>query len=291
MLYTIKNPYLEVQINSIGAEIKSIKYQGNERLHDSNPTYWNRSAPILFPNIGKLINNETKINNQSYKLPKHGFLRDQEMELTHHTDTDICFKLTQNEETLKVYPFNFEILIKYHLILNELHSTIIIKNDSNYPMPFNLGLHPAFKVPLNKGEQFEDYQLIFDKIGSYKTPLVDLSSGTIDFTKIHTTYENLKQLSLNYNDYQDDAIILDPLPFNKVTLINPKQQKVIFQFNGFKTLGIWTPNHVHANFICLEPWCGCADLTNHDGIFEHKKDIIMLDPLDTRLFSYQLKFE
>ena len=126
MIYTINNSQLEVTINSIGAEIKSISFLGNNRLHDSNPKYWGRSAPILFPNIGKLKNDVTSIDGINYKLPKHGFLRDSEMEVVHQSENSISFLLKENEKTLSVYPFKFEVLIKYVLINNSLESTIIV---------------------------------------------------------------------------------------------------------------------------------------------------------------------
>lgn len=289
MLYTIKNSLLQVTIDSKGAEIKNIKYLEQQRLHDSNPKYWNRSAPILFPNIGKLKNNSTNIFGKNFNLPKHGFLRDQKMEVVYQKDNAISFILKENAETLSVYPFSFEILIKYVLINNSIESTILIKNTSNVNMPFNLGLHPAFKVPLHN-DKFEDYTLEFSNSKTYQTPTVNLDNGTIDFNTIYKTFNDLKFLPLNYSDYDNDAIILDDINFNNVKLLKNNKTYLSFTFNGFKTLGIWTPNNnTFANFICLEPWHGCADLSNHNGIFEDKKDIIVLKPNDSKLFSYSIE--
>lgn len=290
MIYTINNSQLEVTINSIGAEIKSISFLGNNRLHDSNPKYWGRSAPILFPNIGKLKNDVTSIDGINYKLPKHGFLRDSEMEVVHQSENSISFLLKENEKTLSVYPFKFKVLIKYVLINNSLESTIIVKNTSNSILPFNLGLHPAFKVPLND-DKFEDYHLEFSNAKTYNTPTVDLQTGTIDFETTYRTFENLKTLPLNYSDYDCDAIVLNDINFDNVKLLKGENIFLSFTFNGFNSLGIWTPNNnVFANFICLEPWHGCADPSNHNGIFIDKKDIINLEPGDSKLFSYSFEF-
>ena len=59
-------------------------------------------------------------------------------------------------------------------------------------------------------------------------------------------------------------------------------------FNDFKTIGIWTPNHVNANFVCLEPWLGCADSPTSSGKFTEKKDIINLESNKTFTTSYQI---
>ena len=62
-----------------------------------------------------------------------------------------------------------------------------------------------------------------------------------------------------------------------------------FEFNDFPMLGIWTPNHVHANFICIEPWIGCADPSDHDNVFTNKRYLINLNPNDEKLISYHIK--
>lgn len=290
MLYTIKTQDLEVSINSVGAEIKSIKYQNEDRLHDSNPKYWGRSAPILFPNVGKFKNDITNIKGKPYKLPKHGFLRDAEMEVVQQNDYSITFSLKDNEKTKEIYPFAFEVLVKYVLINNVLESTIIVKNNSEETMPFNLGLHPAFKVPLHDNK-FEDYHLGFNNVKTYDTPAVDLEAGTIDFNKVFRTFESLEKLPLNYSDYDFDAIVLTDINFNEVTLNHNDKELLSFKFKGFNSLGIWTPNNnVFANFICIEPWHGCADASDHDGIYEHKKDMIFLEPSDSKLFTYSFTF-
>lgn len=291
MLHTIKNSKLEITIDSVGAEIKRIKYLGEDRLHDSNPKFWGRSAPILFPNIGKFKNDITSINGVEYKLTKHGFLRDTEMEVKDFKEYSITYSVKQTEKTLSVYPFDFELLIKYVLLDNILESTIIVKNTSNKVMPFNIGLHPAFKVPLYD-DKFEDYHLELSNSKTYDTPSVDLTTGTIDFNKTFRTFKNLKTLPLNYSDYDFDAIVLNDINFNNVKLYKDEKELLSFTFSGFNSLGIWTPNNnVFANFICIEPWHGCADSSDHDGIFEHKRDMMFLEPNDSKLFSYSFEFK
>ena len=78
-------------------------------------------------------------------------------------------------------------MVKYVLVNNVLESTIIVKNNSNEVMPFNLGLHPAFKVPLSD-RKFEEYHLKFNNKKTYHTPAVDLTTGTIDFNNNFKTF-------------------------------------------------------------------------------------------------------
>ena len=53
--YTIENGKLSVTIAAHGAELSSIydKENGRELVWQADPTFWNRHAPVLFPNVGK----------------------------------------------------------------------------------------------------------------------------------------------------------------------------------------------------------------------------------------------
>ncbi len=291
MNYKIFNQDLVVEISDHGAEVKSIKYKGVEYLHDSNPKFWGRSAPLLFPNIGTIKDGETIIEGKPFKMVKHGFLRDRDTFVTNQDPSSITFEYNATEADLEIYPYNFNLAITYQIHGNLLKSYIVVTNLSNGPMQFNLGLHPAFKVPLFDTEKFEDYKFIFKDAGSYECPAVELTNGTINFDKIVRKFDNLKELPLNYDDYKEDALVFTNLATHNVTLTNKENSHgVMFEFHDFPLLGIWTPNHVKADFICIEPWIGCADPTNHDGIFANKRDLITLKENENTLITYQLKF-
>lgn len=291
MNYQISNQKLIIKVAEHGAEIKTITYNNINYLHDSNPKFWNRSAPILFPNIGTIKNGQAKINGVNYPLTKHGFLRDRNFILEHLETSSITLSYLSNDDDLLIYPFKFKVDITYQIHGNTLKSYIVINNLSDVDMPFNLGLHPAFKVPLFENEQFEDYKFIFDEEITCDSPKVNLNDGTIDFNSIAKHFDKIKELPLNYSDYDNDALIFTNVKNNHIKLVNKNENHgVDFEFNDFPLLGIWTPNHTHANFICIEPWIGCADTSDHDGNFLNKRQLINLKPKKMKLISYQIKF-
>lgn len=53
--YTIENEKLSVTIDAHGAEVSSIYDKENDRelIWQADPAFWNRHAPVLFPNVGK----------------------------------------------------------------------------------------------------------------------------------------------------------------------------------------------------------------------------------------------
>lgn len=292
MNYKISNQKLIVEISNHGAEIKAITYDKVSYLHDSNPKYWNRSAPLLFPNIGTIKNGKATINNKEYPMIKHGFLRDRDFIVESQDVSSITFSYVSTTDDLCIYPFQFKVDVTYQIHGNTLKSYIIVHNLSTNDMPFNLGLHPAFKVPLFENENFEDYQLIFDEPITCDSPSVNLTNGTIDFNVPAKSFKELKVLPLNYDDYQNDALIFNNVPNRHIQLMNKSATNGIdFEFNDFPMLGIWTPNHIKANFICIEPWIGCADPSNHNGNYLEKCHLITIKPNDKELITYQIKFK
>ena len=107
MRYTMKNNIMSVEINSNGAEVKSVIKNGVEYMWNANPEYWGRTSPVLFPFVGSLNGGIYKVEDKEYAMGQHGFARDMEFVLTEQSDTRLVFMLSSNEETLKKYPFEF----------------------------------------------------------------------------------------------------------------------------------------------------------------------------------------
>ncbi|MDH3327578.1 MAG: aldose 1-epimerase family protein, partial [Gammaproteobacteria bacterium] len=117
MIYTLSNDSLTIKINSFGAELQSIfdNHSNQELLWQANKQHWARHAPILFPIVGKLQNDELKTAGNSYPISQHGFARDSEFSLLSQDDTSIELQLKNSEKTKIHFPFEFELNIKYKL--------------------------------------------------------------------------------------------------------------------------------------------------------------------------------
>lgn len=273
----LKNQKLEIKIDKLGAQLTSIKDKENiEYLWTANEKYWARHAPILFPIVGKVKDNKYKIDNKEYNLNQHGFARDSEFEILKNEDDILIYRLKYNEESLKKYPYKFELLIEYKLIDNKLQIKYKVNNLDDKKIYFSIGAHPGFNCPLLEGEKFEDYYLEFDKKENLKRKMVDNKLGL--YTGEYKEFmEEQKIINLNRELFIDDAIVFKDFDSNKISLKNNKNQKIIsMNFEGFKYLGIWTKTD-DAPFICIEPWYGCADQIDFVGEFKDKEGIIALD--------------
>ena len=143
MLITLHSNGYEVAVNTMGAELKSFKDpSGKEYVWNSDPAFWMRSSPLLFPTIGNLRNGETTMKGQVYPLVKHGFCKDTEFEVKDLSDDTVTFLLHANEETLKSYPYQFELSLTYHLSDNELSMEYRVVNHDTEEMFYHIGAHP-----------------------------------------------------------------------------------------------------------------------------------------------------
>lgn len=286
MEFKISNKYLELTVSSHGAEKQTLvsKQTNISYLRDIDQ-YWNRRAPLLFPIVGKLRDLKTFINNKEYSMNQHGFLRDQEFELYSQTENELVLVNKFNEETLKKYPFEYQVFVKYTLVEKTVYTEFIVQNLDYQVIPFNYGGHPGFKVPLYENETFNDYKVVFEKTENFDAPTVKLDNGTLDFVNT-ISYKNINEINLDYKYFEIDAIVIPNVKSQSVKLVNKENKGIKFDFLGFPSLAIWTkPN---APFVCLEPWIGYADHHDSNYQFIEKDNMQFLNPEEKFSVTYAI---
>jgi galactose mutarotase-like enzyme len=284
----LSNTVLKVDIALKGAELKSIYHLQHELeyLWQGDAAFWNRNAPVLFPIVGKVKNNTYSYHQKQYHLPQHGFARDMNFECEEHSDTHAVFVLKSNEETSKVYPFQFSFYITYTLTENSIRVAYKVVNASEQTMYFSVGAHPAFNCPLEKGLTFEDYQLTFEQKETAHRLLLG-TNGVSRNTEL--VLNNTNVLPLDYNLFKEkDAIIFKDLQSKFMVLASKKSNRAIdFNYAGFPYMGIWTKP---GPFLCIEPWYGIADFEDADGLLNQKEGIQELEVSGTFQAHYDMKF-
>jgi galactose mutarotase-like enzyme len=278
---TISNSTLTASIKHAGAELFSLKdNQNKEYIWEGNPDFWGKHSPVLFPIVGTLKNNTYTINGKEYQLPRHGFARDMEFQLINKTENSAVFSLQSNGETLKKYPFEFELQLIYTLKENTLDIEYKVINKSETKMPFSIGAHPAIALP----ENFEDYAFQFEKEEDLKYSLLenDLISNQ---TEVLKTTENL--VPLNYKLFENDALVFKTLESNSLTILENSKPYLKVAFEDFPSLGIWTKDK--APFVCIEPWFGYSDTAENSGDLFEKEGILILDAKQTFNSKFSLE--
>ncbi len=268
-MITIENNFLKVFCKPEGAELISIfsKQTQLEYLWQAGEK-WPKHAPVLFPIVGQLKDNTYFYNDKEYKLERHGFARAMKFDIEHSEASAVTFILSSNSETLKAFPFNFTLNISYTLSNDKLIVEYNVKNTGSDEMCFSLGAHPAFKVPLTSGLNYNDYYLEFSEKENAKR--WNLQNGLI--AEPVTFFSNQDILNLTKKLFYSDALVFKNLKSEKISIKSVKSSNGLhFQCSGFPYFGIWAAKD--ADFVCLEPWHGIADsihtnqqLINKEGI-------------------------
>lgn len=277
-IITLSNDVISAQINTLGAELCSLKNANNrESIWEGNPTYWGKHSPVLFPIVGTLKNNTYNHNNKEYQLTRHGFARDMEFELVGKTSSSASFSIQSNSATLANYPFQFELQIQYIIVHSTLEITYTVINKDTTAIPFSIGAHPAFALPGN----FENYSLEFEKEEPLEYTLLD---NDLVSTQTETIASISNSIPLTYKLFERDALIFKKLQSNSLTILDKEKPLLKVNFEDFPNLGIWTK--VGAPFICIEPWFGYSDTIESNGNLFEKEGVIVLEANDT----FQTKF-
>lgn len=282
---------LKIQTKKEGAELTSIKqndkemlFQGAQVLDKNGNAFWKRQAPILFPIVGQLKNSKTEIEGKTYEMSQHGFARDMKFEEISKTENKHHYMLKYNEETLKKYPYKFELHVIYEIIKDTLIVTYKVKNIDEKSIYFGLGGHPAFDCNYSNGE----YEIAFEEQEN-EIEFLKLKDGLIDTEKADNILEYNK-IYLKENTFDNDAVIMKNIKSNKVVLQNHKTNKKIleFDFTGFPYLALWSKKG--APFVCIEPWQNTADRIDSTQIYKDKENIIKLEKNKEFECKYSIEF-
>ena len=286
----LKNDILKIELNPKGAEIIKIigLKDGLNYMWRRDASLWANSAPILFPIVGALQNNECRIEGKTYTMTQHGFSRHNEYVTHQLSDTCVEFELTPNEEILKQYPYLFHLKVIYTLKENQLECRCLVRNTDHRTIYFQIGGHPAFACPFMKNESSNDYYLEFSENETVNQKIIDVEhKGMSDITL--PFLDNEKRFFVRQQLFDNDAIVLKDVKSKTLSLKSLNHNKsLVFHMEGFNHLGIWAAKHV-GGLIAIEPWVGHSDYVGFTGEFKDKEGVVSLNP--SEIFECTFKVE
>lgn len=276
---SIANDFLIASFSPIGAELQSLfdVPKQEELLWQANPSIWPRHAPILFPIVGRLKDNTYTHNGVKFIMNQHGFARDSNFIVEHHSANEISFLLTENETTLEQFPFHFEFRVNYKLVDNMLIQQFSVHNTDSKTLYCSFGGHPAFIA-----DPIESVALHFEP-KQMQHSLYLLKEGSINIQPLQM---DLDTIHLNANSFDNDALIFEKTANIAIVLENNGIAKIKISTCDMPYLGIWSkPN---APFVCIEPWQGWADFETHNGEIESKSGILAIEPGNTSKRKFEI---
>lgn len=288
-MITIQNNKLKATFSELGAELTSLinLETGKEIIWSGNTDFWGGQSPVLFPTVGALKNEQYIFEGKTYELPRHGFARRRVFEIKNSSENEVIFELKSDGESLKIYPFEFSLEIKYTLVENKLTISYQVKNLSEKEMYFSLGAHPGFAIDTKNGLNYNDYKIAFSDDEKLEIhPLVD----NLISDQTQTIELDNKTLPLFYELFSKDALVMTTMKSRELILKNKKNHhKIIFTFSNFPHFGIWAAKN--ADFVCLEPWQGIADLENHNQELTEKFGILKLEKNQDWIADWAVEIE
>lgn len=286
--FEIKNESIGIEVDSFGAELKSLRRlsDGREYMWNADPAYWKRTSPVLFPLVGSLQGQQYTYEGKTYTMSQHGFARDMEFTPVEGKDIQgkdvqeeesqgkgiqskdsrrqaLWFELRESGESMERYPFPFLLRIGYVLKGAGVQVHWQVENTGSADMYFSIGGHPAFLCPIEEGTKQSDYLIGFDTKDALVSTVIGRDGLASDRKKTYELENGI--LPVDEHLFDDDALIIEHDQAHRVSLMTKEKEPYLTVSFDAPLFGIWSPPHKNAPFICIEPWYGRCDAESFNG--------------------------
>lgn len=273
----LRNEQISIVVAEKGAELQSIKdEEEKEYLWQGDPKFWPRRSPILFPLVCSVENDTYRVEGKEYHLPRHGFARDKDFTVIRQGEDRVTLALHESEETLKVYPFCFNLAVTYRLNGNRIHVIWHVENTDTKELHFQIGGHPAFNVPgIEAGDDLKGCITL-----DCKEPLVALKSyadGSHEMEEVPVEAE-YGVIEFDNHFFRNDSVKIHNSQVRQAVLLDEDDQPAVTVSFRTPVIAFWSPFGKQAPFVCIEPWYGIGDPRGYNGEFKDKPLMNHLQP-------------
>lgn len=287
----IENSQFKAEINEHGAELTHLINKAGSFDYIWNNDLWPKHAPVLFPAIGRSVEDTYQYNNQIFTMPQHGFTSDQDFIVVEKGPEKLVLSLVDNPTTRKLYPFHFKLTVSFDLTHEGLQLAFKVDNLDDKKLSFSLGSHPAFNVPINGEGDFTDYQLQFSP--------ANLDLKQFEIVKTPAPYRNGKivsldiadkaKIALNYEMFAAGLVIIENDGISGVKLSSTTSSHSIeISLTDFRYVCLWTKEGANAPFLCIEPFQGLPDINSQQSELLSKEANVVLEPQQSKQLQYQI---
>ena len=227
--------------------------------------------PILFPFPNRIRGGKFTWKGKDYVLPGtdkwgnaiHGLCMDRPWRVVRQSDDFVTgqFQLSVDApDRRSLWPSDFVIEVDYELVRSRLRARFRISNPGQHPLPWGLGTHPYFKLPLSRESRVEDCLVevparkrweLENCLPTGKILDLDESTDLRDGAYVSTVKLDDVYTDLEYEGPQFDCLVVDEAAGLQVTLTCPPI---------FREIVAFTPPNRSA--VCLEPYTCPTDAVN-----------------------------
>lgn len=223
--------------------------------------------PILFPHPGRIAEGTFTFQGKQYTLPLadghpnalHGFVHTRPWRVGSADSQSVSALFharTDEPQILDWWPSDFTIEATYQLSGNSLICDLSWQNTGDSPLPYGLGTHTYFRLPLSRKASAEETVLTAPV--SHQWKFIDMLA-TGELLELPADLPLAEGVPLGERKF-DDMYRLEGAGTAQTTIADPTSgRRIVQSFSAidFPNLVIYTPGHREA--VCMEPYSCAAD--------------------------------
>lgn len=274
-IVSLRNASGTANISTHGAELRSWTVEGREMIWPGDAASWPKSAPILFPVVGRSAGGQVAIAGDIYPMPIHGFANAADFAIDSLSASEATLTLQATEATRRHYPFAFRLSVTYALEPDALTARLRVTNEDTRPMPYAAGLHPGFgwaSRALGGGAI---------RFGEGETPLVPVITPEGLFSSDRRAIAmDGRTMALTPPNLGNEAVCFLDANSQALTFLPGDGTALDVSHEGFAHFAFWTKTG--AAFLCIESWTGHGDAPDGGGELAERPSTIVLAAGETR---------
>lgn len=276
---TIENDLFGVTVDLNGGALHSItdRRDGSELMWDGS-CGWKKRDLVLFPFCCRRVDGTYTIDGKEFEIDIHGFAKNGRFAALEKTADSVTLALYSNTETLKIYPYDFVLYVKYKLSGDTLSIRYEVVNPSESPLYYSVGGHLGVML------DGADTKGNFVRFAKPLKRAYTLDGAFIDGAKdvCVTEFEASKEFFL-----KEDTLMLETDGGVDFTVERANGKKLGFSVSS-PVIAFWT-HPAGGNFVCVEPWWGLPDTLPKQSEIDRKPFVIKLDGKKRRECGYDIK--
>ena len=260
-------------IATLGAELTSWSVGGRELLWQRDPAFWGRSAPILFPVVGRSHDNAVRVAGKRYPMPVHGFAPMSQFMVESADAGRAVLVLEDTARTRQAYPFSLRLTVAYEAGPDCVKVSVAIDNNGDTPMPYAVGLHPGFNWP-ERGASRQMAMVEFDRDEVPAVPVITAEGYFADDSR--PLHFDDRKMPLSLENLGDEAVCFIDARSRRFAFLREDGSSIVVENGDFPHFAIWTRHG--APFLSLESWTGHGDKVGFDGELAERSSMRVLMP-------------
>ncbi|MBN8943087.1 MAG: aldose 1-epimerase family protein [Rhizobiales bacterium] len=272
MQIALENGPARAVVATTGGELHAWRAGGRDLLWTRDPAWWAKSSPVLFPIVGWTNQGRIRADGKVRPMGVHGFAAASEFTVEARDAASVSLVLTDNEATREVYPYPFALRVTYRLEEHRLAVRFAVENAGSRPLPYALGLHPAFRWPLAEAAR-ADHAIVFEKPEAPEVPVI-APGGLISPARRPVPLDG-RRLALTDALFAADALcFLDARSRSFRFVAGDRGPSIALEAEDFPHLALWTKPG--APYISMEVWTGYGDPEGYVGELVDKPGMRLL---------------